>query len=268
LNAGGLLNPGARREKARESWALRFFRHPLVVAAFYASALVFAEILDLVRNSDNSVLYATAAGLALLLLLIVVGVSTLFFRIGREQEFDSKIEDMKEFINAQHMGWIVNEKYIRALEFGSPETWVFTRKLINDINSGGEIIQAVRANLAAGNKYVYFVPESPEAFETIDKYRRVHRFKPGQVTFYLIPESRFLFYTEVVVYNVGENERVGIEWLPQESLNYYIAMDPRTTDHVVGIGRMLMSSFPAMSEPGSAQIAIPAGESAERVAQS
>ncbi len=248
LESGSLTNPGARRERPAESWALRFFRHPAVVAAFYASALVFAEILDLIRKSDNSQLYMTAAGLALLLLLIVVGVSTLFFRIGREQEFDTKIEDMKEFINAQHMGWIVNEKYIRALEFGSPETWVFTRKLTNDIREGGEIIQAVRANLAAGNRYVYFIPDGPDAFETIDKFRRIHKFAPGQVTFYLIPESRFLFYTEVVVYNVGEKERVGIEWLPQDSLNYYIAMDSRTTDYIVGIGRMLTANFTALAE--------------------
>ena len=145
----------------------------------------------------------------------------------------------------EHVAEMLDMAYIRALEVGSPVTWVFTRNLVNDLSVDGEIYQAVKSNLSNGNRYVYFIPDVPSAYDIIDRYRKIHDYRPGQVAFHLIPESSFCFYTEVVVYNVDNAERIAIEWLPQASLNYFIAMDQAHTDHVSGIGKMFISKFPA-----------------------
>lgn len=83
----------------------------------------------------------------------------------------------------------------------------------------------------------------------VDRFRTIHRFDDRQVLFYLVPEIYFSFYTEVAAYNVNSSNRIAIEWLPQESLNYYIALDAVHTDRIIGIGKMYRAKF----EPVPAQ---------------
>ncbi|HAE26666.1 hypothetical protein [Hyphomonas adhaerens] len=243
---------GSSSSSTKTGWINQVIRHPITISLYYAAAMVVALVYSTVQSDFNSRIFVwSALGVAVLLFSSIL-VSALFFRIGRKEEFEDRIADMKEFINAQHMGWIVNDKFIRALEVGSSETWVFTRKLHNDLDQAGEIFQAVRSNLNAGLKYVYFVPDVPSSYDVIDRYRKLHSFKSGQVTFYLVPQEYFAFYTEVVIYNANNPERVGIEWLPQSQLNYYIAMDGEHTDELVGIGRMYAAKFPDYGERFSA----------------
>ncbi len=227
------------------SWVGEFLRHPITVGAYYFTVIIVAIIYDRLMGQESPyavALTAIAVGVAF---LVAIFISSQFFRVGQQRTLNDRILDLQEFINAQHMGWIVNDKYIRALEVGSPVTWVFTRNLVNDLSVDGEIYQAVKSNLSNGNRYVYFIPDVPSAYDIIDRYRKIHDYRPGQVAFHLIPESSFCFYTEVVVYNVDNAERIAIEWLPQASLNYFIAMDQAHTDHVSGIGKMFISKFPA-----------------------
>lgn len=233
--------PKPKRNKS--AWIISVFRHPIVIGGYYLSVIVAAISFDAIQSSFNSQTFIIAAILLATLIFLVIAVSALFFRIGRQNEFEDRISDMKEFINAQHMGWIVNDKYIRALEFGSKNTWVFTRNLVNDLDQDGEIYQAVKSNLELGNSYIYFIPDTPSSYEIINKYTLIHKFKSQQVAFYLIPELQYTFYTEVVVYNVGDEERMAIEWLPQDDLNYYIAMGKTHTDYLIGTGRMYKSKF-------------------------
>ncbi len=244
------MNPTENKstKKDKSSWIIDVFKHPLVIGGYYLSVVVAAISFDFLLGAFDSKVIIAAAALLGALIFLVIAVSALFFRIGRKNEFEDRISDMKEFINAQHMGWIVNDKYIRALEFGSKKTWVFTRNLVNDLDETGEIFQAVKANLEIGNKYVYFIPDTPGSYDVIAKYNKVHKFSNDQVLFYLIPESQYTFYTEVVAYNIDEDERIAIEWLPQNDLNYYISMDAAHTDYLIGIGRMYQSKFNDFAE--------------------
>lgn len=140
--------------KERSGWIAGVFRHPLAIGLYYIAVVVAALVYDTFQSEFSAQTFVVSALGAFVLFVMVIALSALFFRIGRQIEFEDRITDLQEFINAQHMGWIVNDKYIRALEVGSPETWVFTRNLVNDLNESGEIFQAVRSNLATGCKYV------------------------------------------------------------------------------------------------------------------
>ncbi len=232
-------------------WMRRFFSHPLVIGLYYLGVLLLAQILNWVKEQhfDPNTMVLAALG-SFALVFIVIFISALFFRVGKQAEIDSKIKDLKDFINAQQLGWVVNDHYLRTMEFGSRNTWVFTKTLENDVKvenvNGerryGELYKAVEHNLAQGNHYVYFLPDTKESRGHIKTYIDEHGFHSGQVRFFLVPDDLFLFYTEVVIYNVSNvSERIAVEWLPRNNLDYYIAMDSDHTQTVVSIGEMYMS---------------------------
>jgi hypothetical protein len=231
-----------------------FFQHPLVIFLYYLGAILIAELWQWGRGHIKADAFMIAATGMLALLVLNLALSAVFGRVTRTQEVDERIRDLTQIIQAQHLGWIVNERYIRSVEFGSNRTWVFSIDLTNDLNTEGEIFQAVRANLKEKHSYIYFLPKSPLSFKCVGRYHDLHTYNEGQVRFYLIPQEVYLFYTEVVVYHVGGREEVAIEWLPQDDLNYYIAMDQRHTAHVVGIGEMFMNSYKE-HKPGEAHAA-------------
>jgi hypothetical protein len=236
-----MLKVESSKSPGRE-WLKAFLGHPLVVTCYYVGALGLGLAYERIKHEWAIEAIIVGAGVSFALISVNILVSVMFFRIGREKEFTETIRDLKEFLIAQQLGWIVNEGYVRSMEYGSKETWVFSPDLSNDINVGGEIYQAIRANLKEGNRYVYFVPDIPKTYDNIHKYRSLHTFQKDQVQFYIISTKQFLFYTEIVVYNVSNPEEMqAIEWLPQDKLNYYISLGDRQTGHVVGIGRMFLA---------------------------
>ncbi|MEP2942352.1 MAG: hypothetical protein ABJM86_03095 [Hyphomicrobiales bacterium] len=235
-------------ENKKEGWLSRTIRHPFTLSLYYFSIVGFAVVAD--RYSDlvsrEAILFSAAA--ALILFVLVFSLTALSFRFVRAEEINDRVNDLKTFFAAQQMGWIVNDKYIRVMELGSPETWVFSRTLINDLDDTGEIFQSVKANLEENHKYTYFIPDTPTSYQAVSKYFKLHTFSKKQVQFYLIPEENFLFYTEIVAYNVHSESQSAIEWLPltQESGNasqFYIKMDTSHSNYVVGIGEMYKQKY-------------------------
>jgi hypothetical protein len=233
---------------SKRGWIEQLLTHPLIIATYYFAVLVGAVVYDQLTDTlpRETLIAMTAAGGAVFCISILV--TAIAFRLSRRHEIDSRIAQLKHFIQAQNLGWIVNDRYIRGIEEGSTDTWVFTRRLQNDLREGGEIIEAVRSNLSKGHRYIYFVPDNPISHQCIHRYCRLHDFRPGQVQFYLVPEDRFLFYTEVVVYNVHGDTQKAIEWLPYvpkaaegqtgEPDQYYILMGEDHAAYVVGVGEM------------------------------
>jgi len=82
--------------------------------------------------------------------LILVLLATLLHKSSLEEVIDEKIKMLTQFIEGQRLGWIVNQSYVRSMEFGSKLTWVFMHTLENDLNVESDIFQAVKDNLAAG----------------------------------------------------------------------------------------------------------------------
>ena len=221
----------------------RLLKHPLMLIVYYAGTIGLALIFDAYKESFNQHVLIGAALIVGVVITVNMIIGALVHRTAMSSEIDSKVKDLVEIINAQHIGWIVNDKYIRSLEYGSRETWVFSQTLCNDINCSGEIAQAVQANLKDGNKYVYFLPDCPDSYGSIGKYVEHYRFQAGQVRFFLVPDEAYLLYTEVVVYNIGSNEELAVEWLPQDELNYYVSMDRPHTAKLIGIGSMFMAKY-------------------------
>jgi len=222
----------------------KLLKHPLMLIVYYTGTIALALVFDAVKDTfDHNMLLLAAlvVGIAVVINMIV---GALVHRTAMSSEIDGKVKDLAEIVNAQHLGWIVNDKYIRSLEYGSRETWVFSQDLCNDIEDNGEIAQAVRANLREGNKYRYFLPKAPVSYRNVAAYIERYRFESGQVRFYLIPDEVYLLYTEVVVYNLGSKEELAVEWLPQDELNYYVAMDKSHTAKIIGIGHMFIENFP------------------------
>lgn len=198
-------------------WMSKAVRHPLTVALYYFSIIAVAIVLD--RYSDlvsrEAILFAALG--AFILFVTIFGLTALSFRLVRAEEINERIQELQNFFSNQQMGWIVNDKYIKGIEAESTETWVFTRNLVNDLNTDGQIFQSVKGNLKSGKKYKYFIPDNPSSHQTMNDYEIIHSYKAGQVEFYLIPSNQFQFYTEVVAYNVDNSNhemRSAIEWLP------------------------------------------------------
>ena len=246
------MNPLSSKNSKTKSWLAATLSHPVTIALYYFAVLTAAIIYDQIADTIKTelVIYVSLGCFAAF--LIILGITTLSFRASRQIEIEDRIRDLKNFIAAQQMGWIVNDKYIRSIEFGSSETWVFTRNLVNDLEEDGEIFQAVKDNLSAGNKYTYFVPDTPQSYRVINRYISTHNYKESQVSFYLIPEDNFLFYTEVIVYNIHTPQQIAIEWLPLSTTDkesqFYIQMDREHSDYLTGIGEMYKTKHPVHLE--------------------
>lgn len=245
------MTPFSFKKSKTKSWVAKVLAHPMTIALYYFAVLTAAIIYDQIAGTIKTELIIYVALACFAAFLIILGITTLAFQASRQMEIEDRVKDLKNFIAAQQMGWIVNDKYIRSIEFGSNETWVFTRNLSNDLDENCEIFQAVKDNLIAGRKYVYFVPDNPRSYNVIKRYNAIHVFEHNQVKFYLIPEEHFLFYTEVLVYNVHTPQQIGIEWLPLNSQigesQFYIQMDKFHSEYLSGIGEMYQSKYSAHS---------------------
>ena len=147
-------------------------------------------------------------------------------------------------------GWLIGEVELSRLERESNHTWVFSLDLSNDINQGsadaileGHLFQAVHANLIAGNKYTYFVPDTQNLRWAISEYKKVHTFIEGQVNFVMVPEAEFTVFSESVIYNVDDGKMSAVEWLPNGKANFYVLMDDVHMRRLVAYGHGLLEKI-------------------------
>lgn len=151
--------------------------------------------------------------------------------------------------NGVKEGWLIGEVELAKLERDSTHSWVFSRDLSNDINQSsdgyeieGHIFQAVHANLLAGNKYTYFVPDTQNLRWAISEYKKVHSYKPEQVNFVMVPELSFAIVSEAVVYNVDGGKMSAVEWMPNGKANFYVMMDEVHLRRLVAYGHGLLEN--------------------------
>lgn len=219
-------------------------RNPVLISAYTFMALGVAVIIEWLQERIGLTEILLGFGFVFMLVTTGIVMSTLLNRVRHQEEFEDKISDLKNIILASNMTWLVSEKYVATLERESEVTWVFTPSLENDLNKEGDIFQAVEDNLAKGFEYVYFVPDMPKTLKLIGDYRKLHKYDERQVKFYVIKPSEYMFYTEVVVYDaLRGTEQRAIEWVPVNSLNYYIEMDNDHMAQVVGIGMNYIKNY-------------------------
>ncbi|MDX8389458.1 MAG: hypothetical protein R8M38_03115 [Mariprofundaceae bacterium] len=149
--------------------------------------------------------------------------------------------------NGVQEGWLIGEVELSRLERESTHTWVFSLDLSNDINQGsgdavieGHLFQAVHANLIAGNKYTYFVPDTQNLRWAIGEHKKAHAFSEEQVKFVMVPEASFAIVSESVVYNIDAGKMNAVEWLPNGKANFYVLMDDMHMRRLIAYGHSLL----------------------------
>lgn len=86
----------------------------------------------------------------------------------------------------------------------------------------------------------FFTADRPRNHKAMADFNRRIPYKKGQVQFYFIPSSDFLFVTDMMVFGVGCEKERAIEKLPVVESHFHMEMDKLHTDRIIGIGRMFM----------------------------
>lgn len=223
-------------------------KSPLVAIGGTVSAIFIAAAIQWSRTEVP--LQYLGLGLAIVAFFLVFNIAfvTLLGKARKQEELDEKISDLKHILLESNMSWLVNEKYVAAVESESRETWVFTPFLKSAMQNSGDLESVTQSNLDKGYKYVYFTTNRPRNRKAISDFKKTFTFKEDQVGFYMIPPEDFLFVSEVIVCNVGSTQERAIQYLPVVKLPYFIEMDELHTDRVVGIAQMFMDSHDEFCE--------------------
>ncbi len=157
-----------------------------------------------------------------------------------EEKYIDKIQIITDFIKANGMANIINEKTLAEWEEASENIWVVTHDMSNDVlNTNSQVFKAVHNKLQRGVSYTYFVPNSRTIVGTINEYRTsVHHdvYQKGQVKVCFVEERNFNFISELVLYNVESDKRTrGVQMFPNEMRDYYISLDEHYIVKMVGL---------------------------------
>lgn len=227
---------------------IEVIKSPLVAIGGTVSAIFIAAAIQWSRTEVPLEYLGLGLGIVAFFLFFNILVVTLLGKTIKKEELDEQITDLKQVLTGSNMSWLVNEKYVAAVEAESKETWVFTPFLKSAMQHAGDLESVTQTNFDKGYKYVYFTTNRPRNRKAISDFKKHFKFKEEQVEFYMIPPEDFLFVSELVVCNVGSTQERAIQYLPVVKLPYFIEMDELHTDRVVGIAQMFMDAHEAFKE--------------------
>ncbi|MAF30696.1 MAG: hypothetical protein CMF60_00625 [Magnetococcales bacterium] len=222
-------------------------KHPLVNILLVFSVIFMAFIMQQARNVASLENIAIALSFVLLTVFITQTILAQSLKIHRQEYLDDKISDLKNIIVGSNLSWLVNEKYVSAVEAESETTWIFSPFMMNDVQLN-ENIDTLTANLKKGCRYIFFTADRPRNHKAFADFKRRIKFENGQVQVYFIPASDFLFVTDMMVFGVGGERERAIEKLPVVESQFHMEMDKLHTDRIIGIGRMFMERYNAHVE--------------------
>lgn len=238
-----MTDTAAEKKRSHESVAYRVLHSPVFVAASGAGVILLAMAFDAVKDRLSAEGIAIATGIFLFLALMNMMVNAAVNKLHNQDYFDQRLEVLNNIILNNNLQWLVNQKYVQMLEVQADETWAFAPELTYAIQPDSEIFKAIEINLARGAKYKIFMPNKPETHKIIADYRRLHKFKPGQVEFILVPHEEYVFHTIIVIYGPNTDNPHAIEWLPVDNLVAWLEMDKKHAGRMVGIGEVLIKRY-------------------------
>ena len=192
------------------------------------------------------------ASLTTFISLISVWIYSLYANQKLEENFIGKIGILEDFIKANGLGSIINEKTLSIWEASANGIWVVTPDLSNDVGISNDndiddyLIKTVHDNLLNGKKYTYFVPKSKLITGRLHEYIKKHKsaYKEDQVKFCFIPENQFHFINEIALYDVEfETQTKAVQWFPNQNLNYYLELDDHNQSYLVGILKFMVEQY-------------------------
>lgn len=202
--------------------------------------ILVASVISFIQDKldSNGLLIGTAVLIIICFLSIAIyaGYSHSHF----EEQYIDKIQILTDFIEANGMANIINEKTLAEWEEAADNIWVVTHDMSNDVlNTDSDIFHAVHNNLQRGVSYTYFVPNSRMIVGTINEYKTSAHHnvcRKGQVKVCFIEERNFNFISEIVLYDVESDKRTrGVQMFPNEMRNYYISLDEFYIVKMVGL---------------------------------
>lgn len=257
------MTDSAAKKKSHETIAYRVFHSPVFVAFAGVAVIVMAMSIDVVKDKVDPVSLAMGAGVFIFVITINMIINATINKLHNQDYFDQRLEVLNNMILSNNLNWLVNQKYVGMLESTADEVWAFAPELTYSIQPGTEIFNAVEMSLARGCRYKIFMPNKPETHKILADYRRLHKFRPGQVEFILVAHEEYVFHTIIAVYNPRSEFPKAIEWLPVDNLIAWIEMDLKHSNRMVGIGEVLLKRYnigsDAKSDPGYVK-EIPRGE--------
>lgn len=231
------------RKKSQETVTHRVFHSPVFVALTGMGVILLAFAFDSVRNNVSTLGLAVGAGIFVALAVMNMVVNAMINKLHNQDYFDQRLEVLNNMILSNNLNWLVNQKYVQMLEMGAEEVWAFAPELTYSIQPGTEIFKAVEISLSKGCRYKIFMPNQPETHKILADYRRLHKFKPGQVEFILVAHEEYVFHTIITIYNPRSDFPKAIEWLPVENLVAWLEMDTKHAARMVGIGEVLLKRY-------------------------
>jgi hypothetical protein len=233
----------APKHQQKESVSARVLRSPIFVAASGIAVILTAAAFDNLRQVLT--LEGLMIGTALFLFVVVINlaIAGVISKLNNQETFDQRLDTLNTIILNNNLHWLVNQKYVQMLEMQADEIWAFAPELTFAIEEGSEIFKAVQTTLARGAKYKIFMPNRPETHKIIADYKRLHRFKDGQVQFILIPHEEYVFHTIISVYDPHTARPRAIEWLAVEGLVAWLEMDTKHAQRMVGVGEVLTRRY-------------------------
>lgn len=257
------MTDSAAKKKSHETVTYRVFHSPVFVAFAGVAVIVMAMSIDVVKDKVDTMSLAMGAGVFIFVITINMIINASINKLHNQDYFDQRLEVLNNMILSNNLNWLVNQKYVGMLESSADEVWAFAPELTYSIQPGTEIFNAVEMSLARGCRYKIFMPNKPETHKILADYRRLHKFRPGQVEFILVAHEEYVFHTIIAVYNPRSEHPKAIEWLPVDNLIAWIEMDLKHSNRMVGIGEVLLKRYnlgaDTKSDPGYVK-EIPRGE--------
>jgi len=164
----------------KENKVTSFFKGPkfTVLASILTFAVAF--FIGYLQEIVGGLNLLIGAGFTIFIAMLSVGIYSLYSNQKLEENFIGKISILEDFIKANGLGSIINEKTLAIWEEASTSVWVVTPDLSNDIGMTNdntidkELVKAVHNNLLNGKEYTYFVPNTKEIKGRINEFKKLH----------------------------------------------------------------------------------------------
>jgi hypothetical protein len=223
---------------------------------FLVLLYLLAYLLESLSNNLKPDFLRESAVILTVIFIILVILSYFFLKSYLDSELNDKVNLLKDFIEANGLGNIINEKTLSTIESQSKEIWVITPNLKNDLYND-TIKETVSNNLKNGKKYIYFVPQNTYIEGSISEYYKIYNnfiHNKDQVKFIQIPTPNcneqnknniyFYFPSEIVLYDVDQEDKpsIVIQQFPNKKSNYYLLIEDSYKEYIIGLLKCLKKS--------------------------
>jgi len=197
---------------------------------------------DAVSNVELKVLFGFSVFVIAVIFVVILIVQTIL-NTSLKEEFYSKISILEKFIESSGSGWISTAAELALEEKTVDDILVITYDMKNDIEDK-DVREAVKENLAAGKSYTYILPFSNSSLGLIEDYKRFHNFKDNQVGVVFMPQDRFTFLNEIVIYNLHSKKPIVAYCVyPSDEYVLHIKLDKTHTMKAVGLAKEIMKQY-------------------------